>query len=59
MAKVIAIAKHFQKLVFETVIRRNYKISVSQALGVPIILYDDTSTGAADYMNWTKELLAK
>ena len=40
------VKRHFQELVFNTVIQRNVKLSEAPSYGVPTILYDAESTGA-------------
>jgi len=51
------VKKHFQEMVFESVIQRNIKLSEAPSYGQPDILYDATSKGAASYMNLARELL--
>lgn len=51
------VKKHFQEMVFESVIQRNIKLSEAPSYGQPAILYDATSKGAACYMNLARELL--
>lgn len=51
------VKKHFQEMVFETVIQRNIKLSEAPSYGQPAILYDAASKGAASYMNLARELL--
>ncbi len=51
------VKKHFQEMVFESVISRNIKLSEAPSFGQPAILYDATSKGAASYMNLARELL--
>jgi len=51
------VKKHFQEMVFESVIHRNIKLSEAPSYGQPAILYDATSKGAASYMNLARELL--
>lgn len=53
------VTKHFQQMVFKTLIQRNIKLSESPSFGKPVILYDATSTGALNYLNMAKELLQK
>ena len=50
---------HFKDLVFRTIIQRNIRLSEAPSHGKPIILYDIMSTGANNYLNLAKELLAK
>lgn len=51
------VKKHFQEMVFESIIHRNIKLSEAPSYGQPAILYDATSKGAASYMNLARELL--
>ena len=51
------VKKHFQEMVFESVIQRNIKLSEAPSYGQPAILYDATSKGSASYMNLARELL--
>ena len=53
------VKKHFQQMVFETIIQRNVKLSESPSFGKPVILYDANSVGAVNYLNLAKELLQK
>lgn len=53
------VKRHFQELVFNTVIQRNVKLSEAPSYGVPTILYDADSTGAKNHMALAKELIAK
>lgn len=40
------VKRHFQELVFNSVIQRNVKLSEAPSYGIPTILYDADSTGA-------------
>jgi len=51
------VKKHFQEMVFESVIQRNIKLSEAPSYGQPAILYDANSKGASSYMNLARELL--
>jgi chromosome partitioning protein len=51
--------KHFQSMVFETIIQRNIKLSESPSFGKPVILYDADSKGSVNYLNLARELLQK
>ena len=51
------VTRHFQQMVFKTIIQRNVKLSESPSYGKPVILYDANSTGAVNYLNLAKELL--
>lgn len=51
------VRKHFQDMVFETLVQRNIKLGESPSYGKPIILYDANSNGAINYLNLAKEVL--
>ena len=51
------VKRHFQELVFKTVIQRNVKLSEAPSHGLPAILYDADSTGAKNYMALTQEII--
>lgn len=51
------VKKHFQDMVFDTIIQRNIKLSEAPSFGQSIILYDADSKGAQNYMQLAKELL--
>ena len=53
------VTRHFQELVFKTVIQRNVKLSEAPSHGLPAILYDVTSTGAKNYMALAKEIVSR
>ncbi len=51
------VRKHFQQMVFDTIIQRNIKLSEAPSYGKPVILYDANSKGSLNYLNLAKELL--
>lgn len=51
------VKRHFQELVFDTVIQRNVKLSEAPSFGLPAILYDADSTGARNHLALAKELI--
>ena len=53
------VKRHFQELVFKTVIQRNVKLSESPSHGLPVILYDADSTGSKNHLALAKEIIAK
>ncbi len=53
------VKKHFQQMVFDTIIQRNIKLSEAPSYGKPVILYDAASTGSANYLNLAREMLQK
>jgi chromosome partitioning protein len=56
---VSEVRKHFDEIVFSTIIHRNSKISEAPSVGKPVILYDALSKGAINYLNLAKEILQK
>ena len=53
------VKRHFQELVFKTVIQRNVKLSEAPSHGLPAILYDADSTGAKNHLALAKEIIKK
>ena len=53
------VKKHFQQMVFETIIQRNIKLSEAPSFGQPALLYDAESRGAVNYLNLAQELIDK
>lgn len=53
------VQRHFQELVFDTLIHRNTRLAEAPSFGQPIILYDAESTGALNYLNFAREVLQK
>ncbi len=53
------VKRHFQELVFKTVIQRNVKLSEAPSHGLPAIHYDATSTGAKNHLALAKEIIQK
>ena len=53
------VKRHFQELVFKTVIQRNVKLSESPSHGLPVILYDAESTGDKNHLALAKEIIEK
>ena len=51
------VKKHFQELVFNSVIQRNVKLSEAPSYGIPTILYDADSTGAKNHLALAKEII--
>jgi chromosome partitioning protein len=51
------VKKHFQEMVFESVIQRNIKLAEAPSYGQPSIIHDATSKGSVSYMNLARELL--
>lgn len=53
------VKRHFQELVFKTVIQRNVKLSEAPGHGVPVILYDAESNGAVNHLKLAQEIIKK
>ncbi len=53
------VRKHFEQMVFSTIIQRNVKLGEAPSYGQPIVLYDATSKGAINYLNLAREVLQK
>ncbi|MDX1909186.1 MAG: AAA family ATPase [Bacteroidia bacterium] len=53
------VQRHFQHLVFETVIHRNTRLSEAPSFGKPVLAFDARSNGAVNYLNLAKEILQK
>ncbi len=53
------VRRHFQDMVFETIIQRNIKLSEAPSFGKPAIMYDAESKGAISYLNLAREILQK
>jgi chromosome partitioning protein len=53
------VRRHFEDMVFETLVARNVKLSEAPSYGKPIILYDAQSMGSANYLNLAREVLQK
>ncbi|WP_299525284.1 ParA family protein [uncultured Lutibacter sp.] len=51
------VKKHFQNMVFKTIIQRNVRLSEAPSFGESIIAYDATSKGAVNYINLANEIL--
>lgn len=50
---------HFSKMVFNTIITRNVRLSEAPSYGESIIMYDASSNGAENYLNLAREFLEK
>ena len=51
--------KHFEDLVFETIIYRNTRLSEAPSYGQPAIIYDPESKGAQNYIQLAEELIKR
>jgi chromosome partitioning protein len=53
------VQKHFNDMVFKTIIQRNVKLSEAPSYGESIINYDATSKGATNYLHLAQEIIQK
>jgi chromosome partitioning protein len=53
------VQKHFNDMVFQTIIQRNVKLSEAPSYGESIINYDAASKGASNYLSLAKEIINK
>ena len=53
------VQKHFDEMVFETIIQRNVRLSEAPSYGESIINYDAGSKGAANYLSLAQEIITK
>ncbi len=56
---VSEVRRHFEEIVFTTIVHRNSKLSEAPSVGKPVILYDGNSKGSLNYLNLAKEILQK
>lgn len=56
---VSEVRRHFEELVFSTIVHRNARIAEAPSAGKPVILYDASSKGSVNYLNLAKEILQK
>jgi chromosome partitioning protein len=53
------VQKHFNDMVFKTIIQRNVKLSEAPSFGESIIAFDATSKGAMNYLSLAEEIIKK
>jgi len=53
------VKKHFETMVFDTIIQRNVKLSEAPSYGVPVIMHDAASKGSENYLNLAREILQR
>lgn len=56
---VAEVRRHFEEMVFTSIIHRNTRLSEAPSFGKPVILYDAESKGSINYLNLAKEILQK
>ncbi|MDR0907304.1 MAG: AAA family ATPase [Rikenellaceae bacterium] len=53
------VRKHFEGLVFDTIVARNIRLSEAPGYGKPVILYDAAASGSANYLALAKEVIKR
>jgi len=53
------VQKHFETMVFDTIIQRNVKLGEAPSFGVPVIIHDAASKGSENYLDLARELLQR
>ena len=53
------VQKHFDEMVFQTIIQRNVRLSEAPSYGESIINYDASSRGATNYLSLAHEIIKK
>ena len=53
------VKKHFEDMVFDTMIQRNTKLAEAPSYGQPVVLYDAECRGTVNYLSLANELLEK
>jgi len=56
---VSEVRRHFDEMVFSSIIHRNTRLSEAPSFGKPVILNDAESKGTINYLNLAKEILQK
>jgi chromosome partitioning protein len=56
---VSEVRRHFDEMVFSSIIHRNTRLSEAPSFGKPVILYDADSKGSVNYLNLAREILQK
>lgn len=53
------VRKHFESMVFDTIIQRNIKLSEAPSYGMAAIQYDANSNGSINHLNLARELIER
>lgn len=53
------IKRHFENIVYDTIIHRNTRLGEAPSFGKPAIMYDAESKGSVNYMNLVREMLQR
>lgn len=51
------VKRHFESMVFNTLVNRNTRLGEAPSFGKPAILYDPDSTGSVNYLHLAREIL--
>jgi len=53
------VRRHFQDMVFDTIIQRNVRLTEAPSHGKPVIIHEARSKGALNYLNLAQELIKR
>jgi chromosome partitioning protein len=53
------VTRHFQSMVFNTIIGRNIKLGEAPSYGKPVVMYDANSKGSLNYLSLAREILQR
>jgi chromosome partitioning protein len=56
---VSEVQRHFENLVFDTIVTRNIRLSEAPGYGKPVVLYDAAASGSVNYLNLAKEFIKR
>lgn len=56
---VTEVREHFGPMAYETIIQRNVRLGEAPSHGKPIMLYDASAVGSANYLNLAREFLKR
>ncbi len=56
---VTEVREHFRDLAYDTIIQRNIRLGEAPSHGKPIMLYDASASGSANYLNLAREFLKR
>jgi len=56
---VSEVRRHFEEMVFDTIIQRNTRLSEAPSFGISVIMHDATCKGAINYLNLAREIIEK
>ena len=53
------VREHFGELAYDTIIQRNIRLGEAPSHGKPVMLYDASAVGSANYLNLAREFLKR